>query len=105
MTINGIIAEARLNANQKGFWDQDHGFHTDLTKIALMHTELAEATEAVRDGNYDGPEHSVVEELADAIIRIADFCGHRNLDLDAAIEAKLKFNRTRPHGHERAVVV
>ena len=39
------------------------------------------------------------EELADICIRIADYCGYRNIDLGAAILAKMDYNATRPHMH------
>lgn len=39
------------------------------------------------------------EELADICIRIADYCGYRNIDLGAAILSKMNYNATRPHMH------
>lgn len=41
----------------------------------------------------------VVSELADAVIRIAHICGVYGIDLDAAIQEKMKFNRTRGYKH------
>lgn len=34
-------------------------------------------------------------ELADAVIRIADLCGHLGIDLEAAIDLKMAYNETR----------
>lgn len=44
------------------------------------------------------PEGTAIE-LADCIIRILDYCAHANIDIDAAIEAKMKYNETRPYRH------
>ena len=41
----------------------------------------------------------VAVELADAVIRIADLCGHLGIDLDAVICAKMAYNEGRPYKH------
>lgn len=41
----------------------------------------------------------VAVELADAVIRIADLCGHLGIDLNAAIELKMAYNEGRPYKH------
>ena len=42
------------------------------------------------------PHRKMVEvELADAVIRIADLCGHLELDLGGAIIEKINYNKTR----------
>ncbi len=41
----------------------------------------------------------VAVELADAVIRIADLCGHMGIDLEAAIDLKMAYNETRPFTH------
>lgn len=44
------------------------------------------------------PEGYAVE-LADAVIRIADLCGHLGIDLGEALELKMKYNEGRPYKH------
>lgn len=41
----------------------------------------------------------IPSELADVIIRTLDLCAKHDIDIHAAIEEKLEFNRTRPHRH------
>ena len=46
----------------------------------------------------DKPE-GIPIEIADVVIRLADFCGHYGIDLERAIRLKLAHNKTRPHRH------
>lgn len=88
------------NARDKGWWDEARN---DGEAIALMHSELSEALEALRKGNPNDekcPQFTNLEvELADCIIRILDFAGGNGLDIAGAIVAKHEFNKTRPHKH------
>jgi len=87
-------------AREKGWWDEPR---RDGEIIALIHSELSECLEAMRNGyELDDkiPEFSGVEaELADAIIRIMDFAGSAKLRVAEAILAKMEYNRSRPHKH------
>lgn len=75
----------------------------DAQLIALEHTELAEATEALRHGNPPDDKipdfDSVTAELADVVIRIMDHAAGRKLRLAEAIIAKLQMNALRPRLH------
>ena len=121
MTISEIVERAHENAVKHGFWESEPEFGTAM---ALIHSELSEALEEMRAGNkirpgnpvpmvyYSGggcvasvptkcclkPE-GVAIELADAVIRIADLCGHMGIDLDAAITLKKEYNKGRPFKH------
>ena len=90
-------------------WAIPKGWWTDLATgkpkernvgelIALCHSELSEALEGHRKGKSDEhcPEFSSLEvELADCIIRICDMAGGMDLQLGAALIAKMKYNHTR----------
>jgi NTP pyrophosphatase (non-canonical NTP hydrolase) len=87
----------------------DAGWHTDLgtgellkrnkgEMMMLMVSEIAEAMEGERKNLMDDhlPNRPMVEvEMADAVIRIMDYCGRWNLDIGGAIIEKLAYNANR----------
>lgn len=96
-------------ARDHGFWDhawvgQNDAFDgyynpsINAEKLALIHTEISEATDALRACDRDQEE----EELADAIIRILDYCHQRGYSMDKAVAAKNAKNRDRPRLHGKA---
>jgi hypothetical protein len=103
-------------AVDKGWWEEGRA---PLEIHMLVVSEIAEATEAVRSGqghvfvdkktkeihlSYDPryperkPEGELIE-LADAVIRIMDYCGRKDWNLERAIKIKHEYNKTRPHRH------
>ena len=42
-------------------------------------------------------------ELADVLIRIFDTCGRYGIDLEQAIEIKMKYNESRPYKHNKVI--
>ena len=108
MNINELVAVSYQQAKDKGFHDHDDKV-TFGDRIALIHTEVSEALEAYRESgdpscNYPrteqaGKPEGVPSELADVVIRVADLCGTYGIDLQAAIEEKLAYNKTRPYRH------
>jgi hypothetical protein len=103
-----IIAEVLNETARICRAEADKWYHDPLTgellllnhgeRFALMHSEISEAMEAHRKGlmceklpEFTGTE----EELADALIRILDYCGDNNLRIGEAFVAKMKYNRNR----------
>lgn len=102
-TISGLEQAVKLChglAFMSGWWKP--GDAQDLnavgTKLALIHSEVSEALEGVRKDKQDDhlPHRKSEEvELADAVIRIFDLAGARDLDLAGAIIEKLAYNQQR----------
>lgn len=65
------------------------------THMALVHSEVSEATEAIRHRDRDNFD----EELADVVIRVASIAHGLGTDLEAVIRAKLAKNATRGLHH------
>lgn len=88
-----FIKECHRVAKEKGWWQDERN---DGELIALMHSELSEALEAMRN---HGTKEAIAEELADCCIRIFDYCGARDIDLENTLLKKVEYNKTRPFRH------
>ncbi len=136
-----MVDQCGQTAKEHGFWDSHKQTALKLTKdiknsavvieelckvgiigdpaifIGLMTTEIAEATEALRNGQWRGKD-GVWEELADTLIRIADFVcrfGPARIDDDkdvsqaeairqffTIVKEKMAKNEGRPHLHGKS---
>jgi len=127
MNIQELVDESYKIAKDHGWWEKLDT--NPLEKHMLMVSEISEATEEARAGtppiyqwhkvgssgepfakmdmvtphmrewDQSGKPEGELIELADCVIRIADYCGHKGWDLTNALQTKLSYNRTRPYKH------
>lgn len=119
MELSSIQKEVGANAREHGFWKAHERVHPTVAacyiKLGLITTEVAEATEALRDGIDHGSKvqgqmmwqitvdtgkpEGFGSELADIVIRVLDLADYAGLSLSSVLAAKTAYNRSRPHMH------
>lgn len=100
MNLNDYAAEVH-KANAKWWVDIETGQPLKRNKgemQMLIVSEIAEAMEGVRKDLMDDklPHRKMEEvEMADALIRILDYCAGHGLDIDGAYREKMAYNAQR----------
>ena len=68
-------------------------------KVVSAKSSLRTRSVEIRGDFGDRPPEDIAEELADCCIRIFDYCGARNIDLEKTLLKKIDYNKTRPYRH------
>jgi NTP pyrophosphatase (non-canonical NTP hydrolase) len=97
---DAVQKEVTATAQEKGFYSGDLNPCRDLL---LMHSEISEASEALRHGNPPDQHlphlDSISVEMADLIIRMMAYAEMVGLDIPRALFEKKAYNKTRPYKH------
>ncbi len=129
MNLNDIGKRAYDNCVRVGFRGSDVSDPTPLEIHALIHSEISEATEEIRnnkpaiyvidkdgheittagfqfksaselfDYHPDAKPEGEAVEFADALIRILETAYVKGWNMDAIVAAKMDYNETRPYKH------
>lgn len=107
--FDSLQVQIHKTAVEKGWWNEKR---TVGDIIALIHSELSEALEEYRHGhdirevyyNDTTTPRGFPIELADTIIRILDYCGEEDIDINAALLTKVAYNTTRPYRHGGKII-
>lgn len=106
MNLNEL-AKVVHKANDKWWRNPKTGRRIKRNKgelLCLIHSEISEAMEGERKDLMDDklPTRKMAEvELADAMIRILDYCAGFGYDLDGAFWQKMDYNLNRKdHSHK-----
>ena len=101
MNLNRITKDIHQNAVEHGWWETNRELPET---IALCHSELSEALEAYREDQpmvwiNNGKPDGIAVEMIDCVIRILDWCGANDLDVEDILMKKHLYNKTRPYKH------
>lgn len=119
-SLNDFAKEVHQNAVDHGFYDDGLRFGE---LIALCHSELSEALEEYRNhmplvyfvdetgciekdmSRYNGQKlEGIATEMIDCMLRVLDWLGSMEVDVENLLRLKHEYNKTRPYKHGGKVI-
>ena len=99
--INDFAYRCHTVSKDHGFWDglDPQSIEVVLFKLCLIHSEVSEACEGIREATPDDQKGGLGEELADVIIRCLDLAESRGINIEQLLVNKITENEGRPHMH------
>jgi len=83
------------------FWNKSKDKElSDLAEVGLIHTEVSEAQEEIRNNDY----YNLGLELAGTIIRILNFCTRKGIPIEKRIWEAHQINKKREKKHGRVLI-
>lgn len=102
MNLSDFQKKVHENAINKGFWHcSATGGNITAQKLCLIHSEVSEAMEVVRQHHVKDVKVEFGEELADIIIRVLDLAEYHKIDLLPIIIGKHSINKKREFRHNK----
>lgn len=100
--LDEMADRLHIISTEKGFWPNGVDDIFITKQLMMIVSEAVEVMEAIRK---DKGKDEIASEMADIVIRTLDlYAGLRDnlytdISLDAALEKKVSFNKTRPERH------
>lgn len=117
-SLNVIAKAVHANCLEKGFYENPVSI---MGSLCLVHSEVSEALSADAKGLHCTADVAFIsnletdeiflasyeehvkgtfeEEMADIILRVLDLCAYKNIDIEAHLVAKMRYNTFRPRLH------